>query len=505
MKIAYFLDIPKGLGGAGNLLLQRAALMSEIHDVIVIIPSDGQGRSNDEYIRRCMRHNLRYVCIEYSTAYSFTMVDYKGAVNSAEEIERFAKDEGIEFFHSVQLNLAAEYVSRKLKIPNLMDIYSIDENEFKICINDICPQFHLCDSQMYSDLWRKHLKMESRCIRPVAPLNDIKMKTEYGYKSIKILAIGNLCSYKNQLAAIKAFSECRRYFNDMELHFLGDDSSSYAKECRRYVEENLLGDAVFFHGFVNDIEEYLKDSDCLLCTSTRESFPFSMVEALTYDLTIISTPVAGVPEVFVDKKNAFISRDFSVETIAGSILEYIEYCRSGKVSAIHDRARQTWEKCFERNAVMNQIDSYYIEIKAKDSFRGIDAFERIEEKVSKTQALVYGVDDLGEGWIRKRGLYYMIVQKALRKKKIYIWGAGKWGRLTLEILKRLCDSIEIIAFIDSGKEGRIDDVPIKKPDEIVFDKKYFYSVSFASGRETVIEYLKNKGLTLYENVWCLPC
>ena len=40
MKVAYFLDIPIGLGGAGNLLLQQAVLMSELYDVIIVIPED---------------------------------------------------------------------------------------------------------------------------------------------------------------------------------------------------------------------------------------------------------------------------------------------------------------------------------------------------------------------------------------------------------------------------------------------------------------------------------
>ena len=113
MKIAYFLDTPHGLGGAGNLLLQRVALMSEIHDVIVVIPSDKQRCSNDEYIRRCIYHKLQYV-LNIVQLTSFTMIDYMSVIHSAEAIERFSEDNGIEFFHSVQLNMAVEYVSRKM-------------------------------------------------------------------------------------------------------------------------------------------------------------------------------------------------------------------------------------------------------------------------------------------------------------------------------------------------------------------------------------------------------
>ena len=503
MKIAYFLDTPKGLGGAGNLLLQRAVLMSEMHDVIVVIPSDEHGNSNDEYIKRCVLYNMRYVCMKYSAAYSFTMIDFGGSVEAAGRLEQFAIEEGIEFFHSVQLNLAVEYVSRKLKIPHLMDIYSICEDEFKICHGDIFPQFHLCDSLMYSDIWKRNLGIESRCIRPVAPLGSIKEKERHGCSLIKILMIGNLYLYKNQLAAIMAFAKCRKYVSNIELHILGYDTGGYAEECKRRVKENAIR-GVFFHGFISDITPYLEESNCLLCASARESFPLSMVEALTYDLDIISTPVAGVPEIFADKENAFISKNYSEEAITVSILEYIEYCRNGKINEVRERARRTWEKYFDRKAVMGQLDAYYGEIKARGSFRGIEAFEKIKENVRETQGLVRGIDDMGESWVCKRGLYYVTVQKALRKGKIYIWGAGKWGKLTLKILRNLCSGIEVIAFIDNNKEGHIDDVPIKKPDEIEYDKKHFYSVSFAAGREEVITYLQSKGLALYENIWCLP-
>ena len=38
MKIAFFLDAPRGFGGAASLLLRQAKLMSELYEVIVVIP-----------------------------------------------------------------------------------------------------------------------------------------------------------------------------------------------------------------------------------------------------------------------------------------------------------------------------------------------------------------------------------------------------------------------------------------------------------------------------------
>ena len=75
MKIAYFLDIPKGLGGAGNVLLEQAKLMSAVYEVLVIIPCNADGEINPEYERRCKKAHIRYRGMAYSTAYMIQNID----------------------------------------------------------------------------------------------------------------------------------------------------------------------------------------------------------------------------------------------------------------------------------------------------------------------------------------------------------------------------------------------------------------------------------------------
>lgn len=504
MKIAYFLDIPKGLGGAGNLLLQRANLMSEVHDVVVVIPADGEGCPNEEYAARCIKYNMRHICIKYNTAFSFTMLDLMGAMESAVVIEKFAIQEKIDFFHSVQLNMAVEYVSRKLKIPHLMDIYSIHEAEFTICKDNIFPKYHLCDSQIYSNLWRNNIGVVSRCIRPMAPIDSIRKKEKNFHRPIKVLMSGNVCLYKNQLVAIKAVERCIKHYSNLELHILGHNGSNYGKMCEEYVKKKHLGDKVFFEGFVSNVVPYLESSDCLLCTSTRESFPLSMVEAITYDLTIISTPIAGVPEVFVDKKNAFIAKDFSEDSVVESILNYIEYCENGKIDYIHKKAEQTWLKNFDRKLIIEQTESYYKAIVENKNFESISPFYTLKEKMKDTEALLTNMDSLGEDFVHNRVIYYSVIQRKLQKGKIYIWGAGKWGMVTLNILKTLCPNLEIAAFIDNDREGSVHNIPIKKSGDITYDRRYYYSVSFNMGRDEAVQYLEDQGLKLFDNIWNLP-
>lgn len=146
MKIAFFLDVPKGLDGAGNLLLQQAGIMAKTHEVIVVIPCDEQGIMNREYARRCKNKGLSYRSLHYKTSFSFRNVDYLHAVLSSENIKVFVVKERIDFLHSIQTNPAVEMVSRELEIPHLMNVYQMWDEEFVLAYVDIFAKYHLCDS-----------------------------------------------------------------------------------------------------------------------------------------------------------------------------------------------------------------------------------------------------------------------------------------------------------------------------------------------------------------------
>lgn len=501
MKIAYFLDVPKGFGGAGNLLLQQAILMSTLYSVIVVIPSDSEGNYNDEYAQRCKRFDISFVCIEYSTSYNFSDIDFVGTMHRVASIEDFARKEEIDFFHSVQLNIAVEYVARKLKIPHLMDSYQLREEEFRICQWDIYPHYHLCDSILYSKRWSEQLGIKSKCIRPIALLNVMKKK-QLSSDKIKILMLGGLATRKNQMTAIKAVEYCAASI-DIELHIAGNMAGDYSEECRKYVEEHRLDNSIFFYGFVSDIIPLLEKCDCLLCSSTEESFPSSIVEALTYDLTIISTPVAGVPEVFVDKKNSFISKDFSMESISQSILECVESYQSGKIIEIHQNAEKTWINNFKRDTVREKINLYYKEIVSEMFFGRLSSFDVIIKDIEEVEEILYEIKEK-ETWICKRFLYYTFIKKKVHKGKIYIWGAGKFGRLAFEMLHKLCPDVEVVAFIDMKKEGTYCGIPIIKLGGVPVQQNVFYTISFISDRDEAISYLEDNGLELNRQILIIP-
>lgn len=59
-------------------------------------------------------------------------------------------------------------------------------------------------------------------------------------------------------------------------------------------------------GFVDDVSSLLKKSDIFLLTSKFESFPLSILEALSFGLPIISTNTGGINEMVLNNLNGFL-------------------------------------------------------------------------------------------------------------------------------------------------------------------------------------------------------
>lgn len=508
MKIAFFLDTPYGLGGAGNLLLQQAGLMSKLHDIMVVVPCGENGGANEEYIKRCKKKGLLYQVLHYKVSTDFYCIDYVQALECKKSICDFAVRENITFFHSVQLNIAVEMAARELNIPHLMDIYQLQEEEFALAYADIYPHYHLCDSELYAKRWSNMLGITSKCVRPVAPLGRIKEKEHYGKKCYKIAMLGAVCERKNQLAAIKAVEKCLGQY-DILLEIAGDAEGVYGNRCRDYVERQGIGQNIHFCGFLSDISSLLEECDCLLCASMDESFPSSIVEAVTYDLTVIATPVAGVPEIFRNDYNAFITKGYDENHIYQAITNCLKSYADGSITLIHTNARNTWKDSFSPETVESEINRYYMTIIAdgKTGDRMVYDSQPLKEVNTLYQTLwsektcSFELMDI----IGKKILYCYFLKNRISKGKACIWGAGKLGGLAFELVKILELEIEITAFIDMAKTGQYCGKPIIKPTDIDYGQTDYIFISFAGSRDEVVKYLCGNGMVYNKNIFLLGC
>lgn len=499
MRIAYFLDIAEGLGGAGNLLLQQARIMSKLYEVIVVIPCNVEGVPNEEYERRCNQYGLSCYGIEYITAFNFYSVNLYKSLSYVERIYSFLRERSIDLVHSVQLNVSLEMACRELMIPNLMDIYQLSDSEFRLCIGDFYPSYHLCDSEQYSNKWSEELGIESRCVRPVSPVKHFYKKVKLQKEEYVFLLLGRLCRRKNQMAAIKIFEKIHKEYPS-KLIIAGELVEDYAKECIDYVREHNLDCFIEFRDFVSDIEPLMKESDCLLCCSYDESFPSSIVEAVSYDLSIITTPAGGISEVFVDHVNSFVSQNYSQDSIEKAVRDCFAAYKTGKIEQIHFNAKKVWETHFSENAVRNKINEYYLDIFKHQKSREID-YKTIESSYAVLGKIVAQNDELVI--FKNRILYILKIYKCLKKGNVYIWGAGRFGKLTHSILSAIRPDVSIIAFIDKEKKGQCCNLPIISPNNIEFDRADSFFISYCGNTDETLNFLENKGYHKNIDIWLI--
>lgn len=497
MKIAYFLDIAHGLGGAGNVLLERAYLMSALHNVIVVVPCDEMGVGNGEYIRRCQNRNLKYEVLPYVTSWNFREVNVLAAEKNRRVISDFAKSEQIELFHSVQLNVTVEDVARQLQIPHVMDIYQLADWEFMTKQGDIYPCYVISDSLKYAKVWRRQLDAQTWCVRPTAPLETQQSQNTHEIKKWKFLMLGAVCGWKNQLAALGAI-HCLHNDYDVYLTIAGDKNGTYGKKCQSYITEHHMEAYVEMTGFVKDIRPLLRQNDCILCTSIVESFPSSLVEALTYGLTVVTTPVAGVPELFRNQYNCFMSRGFEADEIYESMKACIEAYKSGAIKGVYENAAKTWQENFAPAIIQGQLGEIYAYVKEdalkKRSYSKLD--DMVNKAIRMRQHLGESTDHL---------LYYAYIDKMIpHSGRILLWGAGKNGKRAYELINRLWHDGNILAFIDTNGEGTYCGLDIIRPDMIGKYAPDVIFICFASGREEVISYLEQVGYQMNRNVFILP-
>lgn len=116
-----------------------------------------------------------------------------------------------------------------------------------------------------------------------------------------LVCIGRLCPQKGQELIPEAVAAVAREFEDFKVVLVGDGESRAAIEeaCRRHGVERQ----VELRGWVANAEalDLLRNSRALLLPSFAEGLPVVIMEALCLGRPVISTTIAGIPELVDDQ------------------------------------------------------------------------------------------------------------------------------------------------------------------------------------------------------------
>jgi glycosyltransferase involved in cell wall biosynthesis len=160
------------------------------------------------------------------------------------------------------------------------------------------------------------------------------------------VCVGRLCPQKGQVLIPRAAAELRNEFPDLKIVLAGDGESRSAVEAA--IAAYGVADMVELRGWVSNSEvlDLIKKSRALLLPSYAEGLPVVIMEALASGRPVISTTIAGIPELVDDSCGWLFPAGDQEELVAAirvalkctpSVLARMGESGRDRVAKLHDR------------------------------------------------------------------------------------------------------------------------------------------------------------------------
>lgn len=174
-----------------------------------------------------------------------------------------------------------------------------------------------------SKSWENYFKTELRC-RNVQIVNNVvpppNFETvEKSDQRFHLLFLGLITEEKGIFDYLDMLAAHKDIFGDRILLHIGGNGKTGLLEER--IRQLGLTGCVKFEGFVSgEKKDYLLNlSDAFVLPSYVEGLPISILEAMSYRLPVMTTPVGGIPEVVIDKRNGCLFQPGDKEAMCDAL------------------------------------------------------------------------------------------------------------------------------------------------------------------------------------------
>lgn len=144
---------------------------------------------------------------------------------------------------------------------------------------------------------------------------------------IVILLLGTVCDRKGQKDLVKALPLLSpQYHSRIRCFIVGDRPSLYSTQLAELAGQlpEKLRSRLTIVPETPDTARYYKAADIFVCTSRIESYPRVILEAMGFDLPIITTPVFGIPEQVRSEVNGLFYTPDRPEELAQCLTSLLE-------------------------------------------------------------------------------------------------------------------------------------------------------------------------------------
>lgn len=137
--------------------------------------------------------------------------------------------------------------------------------------------------------------------------------------SNRFVHVGRLCSDKGQLLLIQAAAQLKRAGLDFHLEIIGD--GPLRPQIEELIQRDQLQEYVSLRGWLGsgEVQDSLKQASIMVLPSFAEGLPVVIMEALVMERPVISTYVAGIPELVRPGENGWLAPAGDVDALVAAM------------------------------------------------------------------------------------------------------------------------------------------------------------------------------------------
>lgn len=152
------------------------------------------------------------------------------------------------------------------------------------------------NSVLTEAIFSKKIQSKSQVIgNPIAIYPNLKEETKKRYD---LAFMGRFVEQKDPIRFIELVKQLKQNFPTISAVMIGQ--GELFSLCKRKIIEFHLENTITLTGFVEEPENYLKQSKLLLMPSKWEGFGLAAIEALAYGLPVIAQKVGGLSTIITD-------------------------------------------------------------------------------------------------------------------------------------------------------------------------------------------------------------
>jgi glycosyltransferase involved in cell wall biosynthesis len=223
----------------------------------------------------------------------------------------------------------SEWISGKCK-DKLICVSDYDKRS--LLANKIVPSSKIAVIHNGIDLTRLDFFEKDESLYKIKKLTQLKTGRVLDLDQPKTNVVGTIANFysnKGLIYLIEAAKEALTLLPNTKFVIIGDGPGR--RKITSLIESYKLENSIFLLGIIEKAAKYLKAFDIFVLPSVKEGLSYTLIEAVSAGLPIITTNVGGSSEIVKHKKNGILVPPKQFNILAENIVNLIQNSSSRKL------------------------------------------------------------------------------------------------------------------------------------------------------------------------------